>query len=233
MTIRTKVFSIIGAGMLALSLAANWPECGEGSPYIMARHFFTLVDYYNAVEQLSPIGAIADDDFTFYASGWLFVRWAIDQTPSVEADFVRDLVGEPVLSGVANIVARAGRSYPELLADFSLALAADDDVGAVGDPESDAALTGLGGVGGFGVIERFHHHGHAQHVGQEDELLTDGVALLACGGQEVDLPLANQFLHLVDRGRCRLELGTTVHQRQRATLQTGLGRRPLDRAERV
>lgn len=107
-------------------LAANWPECGEGSPYIMARHFFTLVDYYNAVEQLSPIGAIADDDFTFYASGWLFVRWAIDQTASVEADFVRDLVGEPVLSGVANIVARAGRSYPELLADFSLALAVDD-----------------------------------------------------------------------------------------------------------
>lgn len=104
----------------------GWPACGEGSPYIMAKHYFALVDYYSAVERLTPIGRIDQDDYTFYGSGWLFTRWALDQSGQAEAAFVKALVGEPTLSGVQNLAARTGRSYPEMLADFSLSLALDD-----------------------------------------------------------------------------------------------------------
>ncbi|MBW3552524.1 MAG: Ig-like domain-containing protein [Gemmatimonadetes bacterium] len=107
----------------------GWPECGEGSPYIMAKHYFAIAEYYNAVEQLSPLGRIDSDDATFYGSGWLFVRWALDQSGQDEATFVKALVGEPTLSGVANVSARTGRSFPEMLGDFSLGMATDDRAG--------------------------------------------------------------------------------------------------------
>lgn len=107
----------------------GWSECGEGSPYIMAKHYFAIAEYYNAVEQLSPLGRINSDDATFYGSGWLFVRWALDQSGQDEATFVKALVGEPTLSGVANVSARTGRSFPDMLGDFSLSMATDDRAG--------------------------------------------------------------------------------------------------------
>ncbi|HUG40633.1 MAG TPA: Ig-like domain-containing protein [Longimicrobiales bacterium] len=108
---------------------SGWPECGEGSPYIMAKHYFALLDYYGAVEHLTPIGRTTAGDYTFYGSGWLFVRWALDHAGVAESVFVKALVGEPRLQGVENLAARTGRSYPDLLADFSLALAMDDHGG--------------------------------------------------------------------------------------------------------
>ena len=103
--------------------------CGEGSPYVMAKHFFSVHDYYSAIEQLTPIGKAGADDFSFYGSGWLLVRWAIDQSGQDEATFVKDLVGEPSLAGVANLAARTGRPFADMLGDFALAIAIDDRAG--------------------------------------------------------------------------------------------------------
>ena len=107
----------------------GWPECGEGSPYIMAKHYFAIAEYYNDIEQRSPLGETGSEDATYYGSGWLFVRWALDQSGQDEAAFVKALVGEPTLAGVANVSARTGRSFPAMLADFSLSMATDDRAG--------------------------------------------------------------------------------------------------------
>lgn len=104
----------------------RWPECGHGSPYIMAKHYFATLEYFNAMEQLTPLGRSASGDYTFYGSGWLLVRWALDQSGQDEAAFVQALVGEATLTGTDNLSARTGRPWPEMLADFSLALALDD-----------------------------------------------------------------------------------------------------------
>ena len=68
-------------------------------------------------------------DNTFYASGWLLVRWAIDHYASDEASFVRALVTETGATGLANLARHTGRPAAEMLADWSLALAADDRPG--------------------------------------------------------------------------------------------------------
>lgn len=111
---------------------AGYPECA-GSPWVMGDHFLGLLEYYESIEDLSPIGPVASGDWTFYSSGWLLVRWAIDQSRQSEATFLRALVEEPDRAGVDNLAARTGRSFADMLADFSLAIAVDDHPDATPD----------------------------------------------------------------------------------------------------
>lgn len=106
-------------------VGANWPDC-EPIPAIMLKHFFALYSYYQTIESRSPLGPAVSGDGTFYGSGWLLVRWAIDHSNMSEAAFSRALVDEFSLTGTANLAARAGRSFRDMLADFTLAIATDD-----------------------------------------------------------------------------------------------------------
>ncbi len=106
------------------------PTC-DAVPSMMYKHFGAVYQYYRNVGDRTPIGQANSGDFTFYGSGWLLVRWALDQSGRSEAAFSRALVHEPQLTGVSNLVARAGRAYAELLADFSLALAVDGHPGGL------------------------------------------------------------------------------------------------------
>jgi hypothetical protein len=101
--------------------------CSSDSPRIMLDHFAWLYDYYSDVENRTMLGSV-NGDGSFYGSAWLFVRWLIDQYSS-DPVFLKALVAEPHLTGVSNIVARAGRPFDELLGDFTLALALDDRPG--------------------------------------------------------------------------------------------------------
>lgn len=101
-------------------------ECVNSPPWVMGKHFLAVMDYYGNIEGLTPLGSANQDDFTYYGSGWLFVRWAIDQSSLAEPDFVKALINETSLTGMDNITARTGRSFREMLADFSLAIAVDD-----------------------------------------------------------------------------------------------------------
>jgi hypothetical protein len=49
------------------------------------------------------------------------VRWAADQYAADEQAFFRALTVEPTLTGVANLSARAGRNFPDMLRDWTLA----------------------------------------------------------------------------------------------------------------
>ena len=106
-------------------------ECAD-RPYVMLSHFSLLYDYLASVETLTPLGRVSDTDYSFYGSGWAFVRWVIDQHAASDASFLKPLTQEGTLTGLANVTARAGRPFAEMLAGWSLAMAADDYPGLTG-----------------------------------------------------------------------------------------------------
>lgn len=98
-----------------------WPECGS-KPLVMRKHFAALYNYMKSTNTLSPLGRTSESDVSFYGSGWLLVRWALDHFGESESAFLRALTQERNSAGVQNLVARTGRSFPELLGPWSLSL---------------------------------------------------------------------------------------------------------------
>ncbi len=99
-------------------------QCPD-APAIMIAHFVLLYDYLERVESLSPLGdPPGEDGSSFYGSGWSFVRWILDHYATTEAAFLMPLTQGP-LTGVANLEARAGRPFAEMLSHWSLANALD------------------------------------------------------------------------------------------------------------
>lgn len=103
-------------------------QCDD-RPLMMWKHFSVLHQYMRGVDTLTPIGAAANGDFTFYASGWSLVRWAADQYASDESTWMKDLVRGGQLTGLSNLSQRTGRPVGEMLADWALANAVDDLAG--------------------------------------------------------------------------------------------------------
>jgi hypothetical protein len=102
-------------------LRPSWPECGS-RPMVMLNHFVFTYDYMNSTNTLTPLGGAHESDATYYGSGWLLVRWALDHFAASEPGFLRALTQERSLSGVPNLMARTGKSLPELLGPWSLSL---------------------------------------------------------------------------------------------------------------
>jgi hypothetical protein len=101
-------------------------NCGLGKPLAMFDHFILLYDYQSNVENLSPVGASFLGDFTFYGSGWSFLRWVIDTYGGTESGFLNAMIRETTLPGVQNVEARAGRTFTDLVNDWAVALVMDD-----------------------------------------------------------------------------------------------------------
>lgn len=103
------------------------PECAT-KPRVMTDHFGFLSMYYSDVENKTPIGQSTSSDYTFYGSGWNFVRWAADHFGDTESSFFRALT-QTSATGVSNLTGRTGTSYEDLLGAFSLAMISDDLAG--------------------------------------------------------------------------------------------------------
>jgi len=105
--------------------------CPSDRPTLVFPAVAWLHDYLRRNEELTMLGSSPNvtDDATFYGTSWAFVRWVLDHHFTDEATFLTALIDEPDLSGVDNVVARVGRPYADMLADFSLALALDDRAG--------------------------------------------------------------------------------------------------------
>lgn len=109
----------------------GWPACA-GRPRGIVRVFEELAPkWYAQPENYSPIGRIDDNDFSFYATGWSLVRWALDQSPNAEATFLRALTQETSLNGVASLEARTGRPFAEMVPEWTMANVLDDYPGWV------------------------------------------------------------------------------------------------------
>ena len=97
------------------------PTTCSGQPYTMFDHFIYLHDFLTPSEQHTPLGSTSPTDGSFYGSVWWLARWAVDQYATDEGAFFRALTQEPTLTGVANLSARTGRPWGDLLRDWSLA----------------------------------------------------------------------------------------------------------------
>ncbi len=123
-------------GATAWKSNAGWTEglhcevyqCND-QPLVMWKHVPVLHDYFAGVDTLSPLGRAAAGDFTYYASGWSLVRWAVDHYAANEGAFLRDLIKGGAATGMNALAARTGRPVAELLADWALANAVDDRAG--------------------------------------------------------------------------------------------------------
>ena len=105
---------------------ARWPQCQPTKPTSLIDHYFYLYDYAEDPENLSIVGPVKSGDFTFYGSGWLFLRWVIDQYAASEPTFLSAMTTDYSNAGVDNIVLRTGKSFGELMTDFAIAFALDD-----------------------------------------------------------------------------------------------------------
>lgn len=112
----------------ASSVRCEVYQCDD-RPLMMWKHFSVLHQFFTGVDTLTPIGAAASGDFTFYASGWSLVRWAADHYAVNESQWLRDLVKGGTVTGLANLARLTGHPVEEMLADWSLANAVDDQAG--------------------------------------------------------------------------------------------------------
>ena len=121
-TVTTMQWKIASSYHTALycDVRPTWASC-NGQPYTMFDHFVYLHDFLTPSEQHTPLGSTNPSDASFYGSVWWLTRWAIDQYATDEGAFLRALTQETSLTGVANLSARTGRSWPDLLRDWSLA----------------------------------------------------------------------------------------------------------------
>ena len=98
----------------------------SGLPLNMFHPFSYLYTYFATPETHSLVGPAGAGDFTFYGSGWAFLRWVIDTYATNESAFLTAMTRDVSHWGVANIENLTGKSFPQLLSEFSLALALDD-----------------------------------------------------------------------------------------------------------
>src|SRR6185503_18264732 len=77
-------------------------------------------------ESFSIVGPVAAGDVNFYGGGWAFLRWVIDTYAISESAFLTAMTRDISHFGVANIENLTGKSFLQLLSEFSLALVLDD-----------------------------------------------------------------------------------------------------------
>ena len=96
-----------------------------GGALVMTSHFTFLTNYFRSFQNKSILSGAEDSDI--YGSAWLFARWLTDTYGGAnEGAFLRSLVQTSTLSGTANVEAASGKKFPQLLAEFSLMVAADN-----------------------------------------------------------------------------------------------------------
>lgn len=113
---------------------------------------YLIGDFFNAgrfMQSSAAARALATSDpggaesLEMRGFGWLFVRWLADQHASVsggavpgtgEESFIRDLAQADggLSTGIQNVEEVTGANFDDLLADFAVTVAVDDDVDAAG-----------------------------------------------------------------------------------------------------
>ncbi len=134
------------AGTLDCEVRPGTPACGAGT-FVMGNHFLYLADYLQNIELKTILSGSDDNDI--YGSAWMFVRWLTDTyATATEGDFLRSIVKSVTTKGVINVTTPSGKSWPELLSQFTLMLAADDLAG-VSSPYQEGSWSLPGVFAGY------------------------------------------------------------------------------------
>ena len=145
-------------------------ECVD-SPFALLPHIQQLALYHTAGGGRSPLGGVGSGDATYYGSGWSLLRWAIDHSGVSEELFLRALVGEGTLRGAANLEARTGMPWVQIVIEWGLASALDGLPGARHSHPSWDIPGLLNGIAGVDVpvaplpVASFRHDGVAVRGG--------------------------------------------------------------------
>ncbi len=114
-------------GTLDCEIRPGTPRCGAGT-FVMGNHFLYLADFLQKIEAKTILSGTDDNDI--YGSSWMFVRWLTDTYGgSDEGAFLRSIVKSVTTRGVINVTTPSGKSWAELLSQFTLMLAADELAG--------------------------------------------------------------------------------------------------------
>ena len=108
-----------------IPLGASVPcDQANSKPYaLLASHLPFFWDYLTAENSNSE--GLGLDTPSNYGAGWTIARWATDQYAQGigEAAFIKSLINDPSLSGLANLSAHTGQSVATLLVYWNLATA--------------------------------------------------------------------------------------------------------------
>jgi hypothetical protein len=107
-----------------INLGANAPcDLANNKPLaLLASHLPFFFEYLQA--ETSNSEGLGVDTPANYGAGWTIARWATDQyASSGEGAFIKSLIGEPQLTGLANLSLHTGQSVPTLLVYWNLATA--------------------------------------------------------------------------------------------------------------
>jgi hypothetical protein len=100
------------------------PQCAQ-TPRAMRPHVEALWAFLDAPDARSPLGSAADPlDFSYYGSAWALTRWLLDVDALAEPATFTALTTSSQ-SGVTNLQNRSGRSWDEILPQWSLAMLVD------------------------------------------------------------------------------------------------------------
>ncbi|MES2180148.1 MAG: Ig-like domain-containing protein [Gemmatimonadota bacterium] len=108
-----------------INLGANAPcDAKSDKPInLLSSHLPFFFEYLQSESDANSEGLGVDTPAN-YGAGWAFARWATDQfAGSNEGAFIKSLVNEPRLTGLANLSLHTGQSVPQLLVYWNLASA--------------------------------------------------------------------------------------------------------------
>jgi hypothetical protein len=111
----------------------TFPECA-GAPFVMFDHYSRLYDVLNMPGATSLFGRVADNDFSFYATSWSFIRYSADRYATSEVSFLRGITNATV-TGIANIAQQSGADPTQILGNWSLALYLDENSAMAGNAD--------------------------------------------------------------------------------------------------
>ncbi|MDB4912757.1 MAG: Peptidase hyicolysin [Gemmatimonadetes bacterium] len=109
-----------------IPLGVNAPcDINNDKPYnLMSSNLPYFFEYLQDMSDLNDEG-LGLDVAADYGGGWVFSRWVIDQYAAggTEGPFIKSLIDEPRLTGIANISAHTGQSAQTILTYWNLASA--------------------------------------------------------------------------------------------------------------
>jgi hypothetical protein len=83
----------------------------------------------------SLFGRVADNDFSFYAVSWSFIRYNADRYATSEVTFLQGITHAVDVTGVANVARQSGADPDQMLGMWSLALCLDENTAMAGNSD--------------------------------------------------------------------------------------------------